>query len=156
MVAQSQVPEPAQRDFGKRIDLNGPSSPLEMKFLGKVKALSSFKMHIEDDSINSILLDNQPEDFHHERFMIAAQIITKNDQKIVVARSTTLMPNLPGLVSILTLLFAPRAEFRTDGSRNRLTGAICGLGYDELRNNQSFYPEHDMEIDFDAEIHPKV
>ena len=70
----------------------------------------------------------------------------------VVARSTTLLPNIPGLASILTLLFAPRAEFRTNATRTRLTGAICGLGFDKERNCQSFYPEHDMEIAFDTEI----
>ena len=70
----------------------------------------------------------------------------------VVARSTTLLPNIPGLASILTLLFAPRAEFRTNATRTRLTGAICGLGFDRERNCQSFYPEHDMEIAFDTEI----
>lgn len=70
----------------------------------------------------------------------------------VIARSTTLLPNIPGLPAILTLLFAPRAEFRADANRTRLTGAICGLGYDRKRNNQSFYPEHDMEIAFDTEF----
>ena len=70
----------------------------------------------------------------------------------VVARSTTLLPNIPGLASILTLLFAPRAEFRANADRTRLTGAICGLGYDRERNCQSFYPEHDMEIAFDTDI----
>ena len=74
----------------------------------------------------------------------------------VVARSTTLLPNIPGLASILTLLFAPRAEFRTNATRTRLTGAICGLGFDRERNCQSFYPEHDMEIAFDTEIYLNV
>ena len=69
-----------------------------------------------------------------------------------MARSTTLLPIIPGLPAILTLLFAPRAEFRADAKRTRLTGAICGLGYDRERRNQSFYPEHDMEIAFDTEI----
>lgn len=69
----------------------------------------------------------------------------------VTARSTTLLPNIAGLPAILTLLFAPRAEFRADANRTRLTGALCGLGYDKVRR-QSFYPEHDMELAFDSEI----
>ena len=68
-----------------------------------------------------------------------------------MAHSTTLLPNIAGLPAILTLIFAPRAEFRADANRTRLTGAICGLGYDRKRN-QSFYPEHDMELAFDSEI----
>jgi ATP-dependent RNA helicase TDRD9 len=68
-----------------------------------------------------------------------------------MAHSTTLLPNIAGLPAILTLIFAPRAEFRADANRTRLTGAICGLGYDRKRK-QSFYPEHDMELAFDSEI----
>jgi len=68
-----------------------------------------------------------------------------------LARSTTLLPNIPGLPAILTLLFAPRAEFRANKDNTRLTGAVCGLGYDRERQ-QSFYPEHDMELVFDSEI----
>ncbi len=70
----------------------------------------------------------------------------------VMTRSTTLLPNIPGLPAILALLFAPRAEFRSDEKRTRLTGAICGLGYDKERHNQPLYPEHDMEITFDTAI----
>lgn len=62
------------------------------------------------------------------------------------------MPNIPGLPSILTLLFAPRAEFRANPERNRLTGALCGLGYDRERKNTPYYSERDMEITFDSEI----
>lgn len=62
-----------------------------------------------------------------------------------------MLPNIPGLPAILTLLFAPRAEFRADRDIKRLTGAICGLGYDQVKQ-QSFYPEHDMELTFDSEI----
>ena len=70
----------------------------------------------------------------------------------VTARSTTLLPNIPGLPAVLTLLFAPRAEFRTDSKRTRLIGAICGLGYDWRKESQSLYQEHDMEVYFDTEI----
>ena len=84
------------------------------------------------------------------------KIGTRLNSSHVVARSTTLLPNIPGLASILTLLFTPRAEFHTDATRTRLTGAICGLGYDRERNCQSLYPEHDMEIVFDTEIDQNV
>lgn len=74
----------------------------------------------------------------------------------MLARCTTLLPNVPGLASILTLLFAPRAEFRADKARTRLTGAICGLGFDRERKDQAYHPEHDMEITFDAEVNLSV
>lgn len=72
-----------------------------------------------------------------------------------VLRNTTLLPNIPGLPALLSLLFAPRVEYRTDEHRTRLTGALCGLGYNE-ETRRSFYPEHDTEITFDTEISPNV
>lgn len=61
------------------------------------------------------------------------------------------MPNIHGLPALLTLIFAPRAEYRTNENRTRLNGAICGLGYD-ARLDQAVCPERDMEIAFDKEI----
>lgn len=84
-------------------------------------------------------------------FEFFLQVGSRSHNNRVVARSTTLLPNIVGLPAILTLLFAPRAELRADANRTRLTGAICGLGYDGKRK-QSFYPEHDMELAFDSEI----
>ncbi len=152
MVMETRVPEPDFRhqDYNETRQLIGPYSPLEMKMYGKVHSLLGFGVKIEDDSVNSVLLDDQPGD-SHERVLVAGQVGTKMDRKSVIVRSTTLLPNIPGLPAILTLLFAPRAEFRADDDRKCLTGAICGLGYDKERS-QSFYPEHDMEIGFDAEI----
>ena len=51
----------------------------------------------------------------------------------VIVGGTTLMPNIHGLTSLLTLIFCPWAEIRSDEKRTRLTGAICGLGYDTDR-----------------------
>ena len=65
------------------------------------------------------------------------------------------MPNIHALPALLTLIFAPRAEFRTDEQRTRLTGAICGLGYDP-EFDRAVCTEHDMEIAFDKEIDYEV
>jgi len=53
--------------------LNGPNSPLEVKMYGKVKSLAGCTMTVDDDSVNSVLLDSNPEG-KHERFLIAAQV----------------------------------------------------------------------------------
>ena len=55
------------------IALNGPNSPLEVKMYGKVKSLAGCSMTVDDDSVNSVLLDSNPEG-KHERFLIAAQV----------------------------------------------------------------------------------
>ena len=43
-------------------------------------------------------------------------------------RETTLLPSIPGLLSLLVLTFTPKAELRIDKGRRRYTGALCGLG----------------------------
>jgi len=54
--------------------LKGPFSPLEMQVRGKIQSLSGYHARIEDDSVNSVLLDDQPEG-RHERVLVAAQVI---------------------------------------------------------------------------------
>jgi ATP-dependent RNA helicase TDRD9 len=76
------------------------------------------------------------------------------DGNRVKVRQTTLLPAMPGLSSILSLIFAPRVEFRANSNRTRLTGALCGLGKKE--DSTSIYPDHDMELEFDTEISVKV
>ena len=73
----------------------------------------------------------------------------------VTLKNTTMLPNIPGLPALLSLLFAPRAEYRSDERRSRLTGALCGLGYNP-ETQRSLYREHDMEIPFDIPFTPQV
>ncbi len=54
-------------------NLQGPYSPLEMRMFGKVQALLGFTVKIENDSVNSVMLDDQPGD-SHERVLIAAHV----------------------------------------------------------------------------------
>lgn len=61
------------------------------------------------------------------------------------------MPSIPGLPTLICLLFSPMVELRCDSEFTRLTGAICGLGY-RKENSRAFYPDNDMEIVFDIDI----
>ena len=55
------------------VTLSGPTNPLEMRMYGKVASLTGCAVHIEGDSVNSILLDDQPGDCH-ERVLVAAMV----------------------------------------------------------------------------------
>ncbi|KAK2567406.1 ATP-dependent RNA helicase TDRD9 [Acropora cervicornis] len=66
-------------------------------------------------------------------------------------RDTTLMPNIHGLLSIVSLLFAPCAELRTDPEKRQYTGALVGLGYDPI-TGYALLPDHDSELVFEVEI----
>jgi hypothetical protein len=61
------------------------------------------------------------------------------------------MPAIPGLLSLLTMVFAPHVEFRLDEERTKYTGCVTGLGSDP-KEGFSVYPDHDMEILFDVSI----
>lgn len=66
---------------------------------------------IEKDSVNSIVVDNEPQD-KHERMMVAANVAVTSSGNIVLARNTTLMPNHNGLHFLVCLLFTPAVEMR--------------------------------------------
>ena len=55
-------------------ELKGPLSPLEMEVNGKIYSLLGYHTKVEDDSVNSVMLDDQPED-RHDRVLIAAQVL---------------------------------------------------------------------------------
>lgn len=66
------VPDsPRTHPVGHR--LQGPYSPLEMRMFGKPYALLGSTLKIEDDSVNSVMLDDQPGD-NHERVLVAAYV----------------------------------------------------------------------------------
>ena len=66
---------------------------------------------IEQDSVNSVAIDDEPHD-PHQRMMIAGFVGLNPNGSSVIARDTTIMPLIPGLPAIITLLFAPVAELR--------------------------------------------
>ena len=88
-------------------------------------------VRVERDSVNSVTIDNEPQD-KHERIMIAGHVglnpsgntmvlrcecinyIILSFTTIITAlnRDTTLMPNIHGLSSLICLLFAPTVEMR--------------------------------------------
>lgn len=141
------APLPSERHY--RTKLRGPFSPLEMRVFGMTRASQGKQIIVEWNSVNSVLLDVEPQD-PHERLLVAGTVNQSADGTNLSLRHTTLMPNIHGLASIICLLFAPCVELRTDLKRSRLTGALCGLGVDGFED--PIYAENDMEIVFDTEI----
>lgn len=66
---------------------------------------------IEQDSINSVAIDDEPQD-PHSRMMVAGYVGLNPSGTILMARETTIMPLIPGLPALVSLLFTPVAEFR--------------------------------------------
>lgn len=64
------------------------------------------------------------------------------------------MPAIPGILSLIGMIFAPRVEFRVDSSLTKYTGILCGCGTvpDKPNSKEAVHPDNDMEIALDTEI----
>uniref|UniRef100_A0A6Q2Y6L6 RNA helicase n=1 Tax=Esox lucius TaxID=8010 RepID=A0A6Q2Y6L6_ESOLU len=100
---------------------------------------------IEKDSINSVALNERPQD-SHQRMLVAGSVSVST---YILLRETTLMPHIHGLPALLTMLFSPVIELRSDSDRTSYTGALCGLGWN-VHSREAVLPERDMELSFDV------
>lgn len=135
---------------GQRIHLKGPTNPYEMQLysLTNVGRLRAAK--VDPDSVNSVAIDDEPES-PHTRMMIAGFVGLNAGGSTMIARDTTIMPLIPGLPALMSLLFCPIAELRVDQRKENYIGAICGLGVDRFSDHPAM-PDHDMEVAFDTKI----
>ncbi|KAK9501254.1 hypothetical protein O3M35_011997 [Rhynocoris fuscipes] len=146
--SQFQFDPPSEKECTTKVYLKGPKSPLEMSLYGLTKKCSGRDVHVEWNSVNSVLIDNVPMD-SHDRMMVAANVTQSTTSERLTLRNTTLLPNMHGLPSLICLIFAPRVELRTDPDREKFTGALCGLGFDP-ETGEGYHPENDMEVMFDV------
>ncbi|KAK3092629.1 hypothetical protein FSP39_005160 [Pinctada imbricata] len=139
-----------KRRAGSEVRLNGPHNAYELSFYSMTNVGRLRAAKIDPDSVNSVAIDDEPES-PHSRMMCAGYVGLNPSASAMIARDTTILPLIPGLPALVALLFAPMAEFRTDSKKKQYTGAICGLGVDKM-TNQPVMPDHDIEIEFDAEL----
>lgn len=133
-----------------RVELKGPRSPLEMKLYNLTRSGQRRDVAVEWNSVNSVLLDTDPQD-PHERMLVAATVSLNQAGDRMNLRHTTLLPNIHGLPALICLIFAPEIELRTNESVTQYTGALCGLGCNP-ETNKPIFPDHDLEVTFDTEI----
>lgn len=136
----------------RKLDLRGPFSPLESKVYAAIRIGTWKTVIIEQDSVNSILLDSDPQD-SHERLLVSATITENFSRGNLTARQTTVMPNIPGFGPLMALIFCPTMQLRRDKHKTRYVSILCGLGND--KNNKPIFEEHDIVFNLDVEITPK-
>ncbi|XP_072756559.1 probable ATP-dependent RNA helicase spindle-E isoform X2 [Anoplolepis gracilipes] len=142
---------PKEEDCNSSIKLRGPFSPLEMELIQLTSVGKLKRANIDQNSVNCVLLDD--DHVGSSGRLLVASIVNQglNSGKLIL-RSTTFLPNIPGLAALLALSFAPRIELRCNSRKTYYTGALCGLGPVNDRSRQSLFPDHDMEIKFDVQI----
>uniref|UniRef100_A0A182NP96 Probable ATP-dependent RNA helicase spindle-E n=1 Tax=Anopheles dirus TaxID=7168 RepID=A0A182NP96_9DIPT len=135
-----------------RLTLHGPYSPLEVKCSSTLFASYQKPVAIETESINSILLDANPQNTYSK--LLVAGCVNETNSTRLVARHTTTMPNILGLPVLMTLVFAPTCLLKKDPDGTRVVGLVAGLGL-VPETGESIYPEHDMSVPVDVALGEK-
>ncbi|XP_035182722.1 ATP-dependent RNA helicase TDRD9 isoform X1 [Oxyura jamaicensis] len=131
-----------------KVTVFGPFSPYEVKCYSMTKVSQFRSAFIHRESINSVVVDDAPED-SFQQLLVAASLSLNANGSTVLLEETSLMPPIPGLLALLSMLFAPAIELRIDQSGKNFTGVLCGLGWSQTRG-VPLLPENDMELTFDV------
>lgn len=134
----------------KVIKLRGPYSPLETTIYSGTNAGFLKSVQIEGNSVNSVLIDTDPQDMH-ERLIVAADITENASNSIIIARDTTLMPNIHGFTALVTMIFCPTMQIQRNSTYTKYVNILAGLGHDEHTFKPLYY-EHDLILNLDAEF----
>lgn len=131
-----------------KVTLSGPHSPLETSASATVRSGVMKPISIENDSVNSVLLDSNPQDTH-EKLLIAGFVNEQGNRLIL--RQTSMMPNIPGFGALMALIFCPTCQIIKDEDETRAVSILAGLGFDKT-TGESLYTEHDMALSLDVVI----
>ncbi|XP_065540772.1 ATP-dependent RNA helicase TDRD9 isoform X2 [Lathamus discolor] len=131
-----------------KVTVFGPFSPYELKCYSVTRVSQFRNILIQKQSINSIVLhDASDETF--QQLLVSASVSANATGSAVILEETSLMPPIPGLLPLLSMLFAPAIELRVDKSGRHFTGVLCGLGWSQTYG-APLLPENDMELTFDV------
>ncbi|KAM6069357.1 ATP-dependent RNA helicase TDRD9 isoform 5-T5 [Theristicus caerulescens] len=131
-----------------KVTVFGPFSPYEVKCYSMTRVSQFRSAFIQKESINSVVVHDAPED-PFQQLLVAASLSANATGSTVILEETSLMPPIPGLLALLSMLFAPAIELRVDKSGKYFTGVLCGLGWSQTCGAPLF-PENDMELSFDV------
>uniref|UniRef100_A0A1B0DNM6 Uncharacterized protein n=1 Tax=Phlebotomus papatasi TaxID=29031 RepID=A0A1B0DNM6_PHLPP len=146
---EAEVNAPPENICDKQLSLKGPTSPLTANLFSLTKSASMKNCRIERNSVNSVLLDNNYQDYHQK--MLVATHIKKSGNGDLLLYQTTVMPNIPGLMALLSLIFCPTAEFCRDSDNSRFISVLTGLG-SKPGTKIPMFEEHDMQIPLDIKL----
>jgi hypothetical protein len=130
------------------LKIDGPISILNENHLLKLSRLSE-NCVVDVASVNSILIDPYPFN-SSKKFLVAAGLRQSNS---IHLSGTTIMPHVPGIAILTTLIFSPYVEIRKNSYGNRVANILAGLGGTESSKGiTSNSQDHDMTIPCDIDI----
>lgn len=142
------------KKFMTQVNLKGPISPLEMKLYGVLVNGANKNIDIEPQSVNSVLLDTEPQD-PHTRMVVAASVNQAPVSNRLILRQTSIMPNIPGFPFLMALIFCPEMKPDVNDNGTQVTSILCGMGC-QNRTKQPYFPAHDLVLTLDVEINEDV
>ncbi|NXW21874.1 TDRD9 helicase, partial [Circaetus pectoralis] len=131
-----------------KVTVFGPFSPYEVKCYSMTRVSQFRSAFIQKESVNSVVVHDTPED-PFQQLLVAASLSANASGSTVILEETSLMPPIPGLLALLSMLFAPAVELRVDKSGRYFTGVLCGLGWSQTCG-APLLPENDIELTFDV------
>ncbi|XP_022606674.1 ATP-dependent RNA helicase TDRD9 [Seriola dumerili] len=141
----------SNQSFSKtKVHLHGPNSPHKINFHSLSHRTYYKTVCVERCSINSLALNETPH-YKHQRMLVAGTVSVNSTGTRILLKDTSIMPDVSGLPALLTMLFTPIMELRTDEERTCYTGALCGLGWNS-QTQAGVLPEHDIELAFDVKF----
>jgi ATP-dependent RNA helicase TDRD9 len=149
-IAMPEVEPPPDQECRIKVKLLGPHSPLDTKLTSLMAAMAQSTIRIESESVNSILLDTDPQD-SHPRLVVATSISGNANGGGLTIRQTTVMPNIHGFAPLMALIFCPKMEARRDKTKSRYVSFMTGLGC-HPESKKALFPEHDVVFDLDVDI----
>ncbi|XP_018545536.1 ATP-dependent RNA helicase TDRD9 [Lates calcarifer] len=139
----------SNQSFSKtKVHLHGPTSSHKINFHSLSHKTHFKTVCIERSSINSLALNENPH-YKHQRMLVAGTVSVNSTGTRILLNDTSIMPDIPGLPALVTMLFTPVMELRTNEERTYYTGALCGLGWNS-QTQEGLLPDHDIELTFDV------
>ncbi|XP_061854824.1 ATP-dependent RNA helicase TDRD9 [Colius striatus] len=137
----------------QQIQLFGPYSPYEVKCSSVTRVSLLRHTLIPNESVNSLIVQDAAE-VPFQQLLVAATLSVNATGNSVILWETSLMPPIPGLPALLSMLFSPAMELRVNESGKYFTGVLCGLGWSQTCR-APLLPENDMELTFDVHFGTK-
>ncbi|KAJ3612891.1 hypothetical protein NHX12_019148 [Muraenolepis orangiensis] len=131
-----------------KVRVNGPQSSYKVAFHSFSRCTNYKLVSLEKSSINSWFINANPQ-HKHQRMLVAGLVSVNTYSSNFVLQQTTLMPDIAGMSALVTMLFTPKMELRTNTERSCYTGALCGLGWN-CSTLQPVLQEQDIELAFDT------
>lgn len=135
--------------FGETRYLRGPNSPIQMKFVSVLNKSKGYNVDICPNSVNSILLASDYEK-PRRQMLVSASVSQSQRSSRIIVRDTTLMPDIIGLPTLMSLLFARNYRLIYNELLKCYSGAIFSLGWD--KDGKPLRREYEVELDFDIHI----